>query len=76
MLTFVKINDRPEAQTGKHDDLVMALAIAYHIRPRQRMTDERPRTERASWTEDMYEDYRNASEEGKRYLIDKWGDPF
>ena len=27
-------------------------------------------------TEDMYEDYRNASEEGKRYLIDKWGDPF
>ena len=76
MLTFVKINDRPEAQTGKHDDLVMALAIAYHIRPRQRMTVERPRTERASWTEDMYEDYRNASEEGKRYLIDKWGDPF
>ena len=26
---------RPEAQEGCHDDLVMALAIAYYIRPQQ-----------------------------------------
>ena len=28
---------RPEAQEGCHDDLVMALAIAYYIRPQQDM---------------------------------------
>jgi hypothetical protein len=28
---------RPEAQEGAHDDLVMALAIAYYIRPQQDM---------------------------------------
>ncbi len=29
---------RPEAQEGCHDDLVMALAIAYYIRTQQSMT--------------------------------------
>lgn len=38
MLSFAK-NDkgRPEALPGKHDDLVMSLAIAHHIRPQQTM---------------------------------------
>ena len=36
MLTFVKNEQgRPEAQAGKHDDMVMALAIAHHIRGQQ-----------------------------------------
>ena len=36
MLNFVKNEKgRPEAQQGSHDDLVMALAIAYYIRPQQ-----------------------------------------
>lgn len=77
MLTFVKNErGRPEAQEGKHDDLVMALAIAYHIRPRQKMTVERPAGEKARWTEDMWEDYRNAGEETRRHLLEKWGEPF
>lgn len=39
MLSFAKNGKgKPEALPGKHDDLVMALAIAYHIRPQQRMT--------------------------------------
>lgn len=39
MLSFV-YNEawRAEAEAGKHDDLVMALAIAHYIRPSQRMT--------------------------------------
>lgn len=38
MLTFVRNEKgRPEAQEGAHDDLVMALAIAYYIRPQQDM---------------------------------------
>ena len=39
MLVFVRNEKgRPEAQQGCHDDLVMALAIAYHIRTQQDMT--------------------------------------
>lgn len=39
MLTFVRNEKgRPEAQDGAHDDLVMALAIAYYIRTQQDMT--------------------------------------
>ena len=38
MLVFVRNEKgRPEAQDGCHDDLVMALAIAYYIRPQQDM---------------------------------------
>ena len=38
MLTFVRNEKgRPEAQEGTHDDLVIALAIAYYIRPQQDM---------------------------------------
>lgn len=41
MLTFVRNeNGRPEAQEGKFDDLVMGLAITYHIRDQQ---DFKPR---------------------------------
>ena len=39
MLTFVRNEKgRPEAQEGAHDDLVMALAIAYYIRTQQETT--------------------------------------
>lgn len=38
MLVFIKNErGRPEAQVGYHDDLVMALAIAYYIRTQQDM---------------------------------------
>lgn len=41
MLTFIKNEKgRPEAQQGYHDDLVMALAIGYHIRTQQSMTEK------------------------------------
>lgn len=38
-LEFIKNeHGRPEAQVGAHDDLIMALAIAYYIRQQQDMT--------------------------------------
>lgn len=44
MLTFVRNeNGRAEAQQGKHDDLIMSLAITYYIREQQSM---RPREEK------------------------------
>ena len=73
MMTFV-YNEarRPEAARGTHDDLVMALGIAYYIRGNQSMTAELPTM---PWTKDMMEDYKAASREEKKYLIQKWGNP-
>lgn len=46
MLVFVRNEKgRPEAQQGSHDDLVMALAIAYYIRPQQSFKVNRPTAE-------------------------------
>ena len=77
MLTFVRNEKlRAEAEEGAHDDCVMALAIAWYIRPQQRMTAQRAEPEgRARWTEDMWDDYYSADEETRRYLISKWGEP-
>ena len=77
MLTFVRNEKlRAEAEPGAHDDCVMALAIAWHIRPKQRMTVTTPEPEgKARWTEDMWEDYYAADEEGRAYLRSKWGEP-
>lgn len=73
MMTFV-YNEarRPEAARGAHDDLVMALGIAYYIRGNQSMTPELPTMR---WTKDMMEDYKSANREEKKYLIQKWGNP-
>ena len=77
MLTFVRNEKlRPEAEPGAHDDCVMALAIAWYIRPQQRMTAAAKETEGwARWTEDMWEDYYSADADTRRYLIEKWGEP-
>lgn len=76
MLTFVRNeNFRPEAEEGAHDDCVMALAIAHYIRPQMSYTEALPDPERVPWTDDMWEDYRNADETVRKYLIEKWGLP-
>ena len=75
MLTFVRGEDwRAEAEAGAHDDCVMALAIAHFIRPQQRVVAQVEK-ETVKWTADMWSDYRSADAEGKRYLIEKWGNP-
>ena len=77
MLTFVRNEKlRAEAEEGAHDDCVLSLAIAWHIRPQQRMTVLTKAPEgKARWTEDMWEDYWSADEEGRKYLREKWGEP-
>lgn len=77
MLTFVLREDknlRPEAEPGAHDDMVMALGIAYYARPQQRFVVEEDK-KRSKWTEGMWEDYRNASREEKKMLLQLWGHP-
>ena len=77
MLTFVRNEKlRAEAEPGAHDDCVMALAIAWHIRPQQRMTVLTKEPEgKSRWTEDMWEDYYAADAETREYLRSKWGEP-
>ena len=64
MLTFVRNEKgRPEAQAGAHDDLVMALAIAYYIRDQQDMfVAKEPEKE----LEDVYKalGFKDDTEEG------------
>jgi phage terminase large subunit len=77
MLTFVRNEKmRAEAEEGAHDDCIMSLAIAHFIRPQQKMVKEVKQAEpTAVWSDDMWEDYYNADEESRRYLISKWGEP-
>lgn len=76
LLSFVRNNaGRAEAEYGAHDDLVMALAIAVYVLPEAAPSiTERPLS-RARWTADMWEDYENSSEEGRAYLIKRYGQP-
>ncbi len=77
MLTFVRdAHMRPAAEPGAHDDCVMALAIAWYIRPRQRMTAEKAAGEgRRKWTADMWEDYRSAEGVERARMMARWGTP-
>lgn len=78
MLSFVrdKATLRPEAEQGGHDDLVMSLAIAHHIRPQQSYLVQAAPGPEAKWTADMWEDYENASPADRARLIERWGKPW
>ena len=58
MLTFVRREKdlQGEAESGAHDDCVLALAIAHYIRPQQTMEVTRPRGERVRWSQDLWDD--------------------
>lgn len=76
MLTFIYNEQRrPEAMAGEHDDCVMALAIAHHIRSQRSCVSEIPEPVRVEWSDDKWHDYNNASEDVRKYLIEKWGHP-
>lgn len=62
-LSFIKNEDgRPEAEQGKHDDRVMAMAIAHYIRPQQQMAIAKEKTAE----EEEY--IRRTNEERKSYI--------
>lgn len=76
MLTFVR-NDklRPEAEEGAHDDCILALAIAFYVRPQQSMAVKDPESGRRKWTQDQWEDWNRASQKDREYLLKLWGPP-
>lgn len=74
MLVFVYDEKwKPQAEQGEHDDLVMGLAIAHHIRSQQSYTAQAGAA--GSWTEDMWEDWRNAKPTQRLELEAMWGSP-
>ncbi len=76
MLTFVRDeNFRPAAEEGAHDDCVMALAIAHHIRRQQSYLEDEPETATVKWNESQWEDYRAATPDQRKMLIERWGKP-
>lgn len=77
MLTFVyDENWRAEAESGEHDDLVMALAIAHHIRSQQTTAVRAAESgKQVKWTEDMWQDYNRATPAQREMLVKLWGNP-
>ncbi len=76
MLTFVRNEKlRPEAEDGAHDDCVMALAIAFYVRPQQSMAVKDPETKKTKWTQDQWEDYRRANQRDREIMVKMWGQP-
>lgn len=76
MLTFVRNPQlRPEAEDGAHDDCIMALAIAFYIRPQQTMQVTDPDSGRRQWSEDQWEDYRKANDHDRQIMLQMWGQP-
>lgn len=77
MLTFVYDETwKPQAEEGKHDDLVMSLAIAHFIRNQQTAVGVEAASESSSeWTEDMYVDYNRAGPREREEMIRLWGHP-
>lgn len=68
MLTFiVNKNGRAEAEDGYHDDLVMALAIGYYIRPQQAM--KKIKTENEQLNESIFKEFGQDDE----YIEDDYG---
>lgn len=84
MLTFVYDETwKGQAEEGKHDDLVMSLAIAHFIRGQQTtgMVDSgsgnggRHKGRQTEWSEDMRDDFNRASPREREEMLRMWGDP-
>lgn len=74
-LTFIKnARGRPEAEVGEHDDLLMGLGIALMARGQQQVAiaTSSSKMDKKNWTEDMWQDWRNASAKDREYLLAKW----
>ena len=75
-VTFVyDKNGRPDAIIGKHDDQLFSDMIANEIRSQQSFTAKQPEGAKAKWRQDQFDDYRQASEEDKKMLLQMWGRP-
>lgn len=76
MLTFIYDDKgRPDAMEGKHDDLLFSEMIANQIREQQTHLLDGEEKKKGHYTEDMLEDYNNASPEERIEMEKLWGAP-
>lgn len=76
MLTFIYDDKgRPDAMEGKHDDLLFSEMIANQIREQQTHLFDGEEKKKGHYTEDMLEDYNNASPEERIEMEKLWGAP-
>ena len=76
MLTFIYDDKgRPDAMEGKHDDLLFSEMIANQIREQQTHLLDGEEKKKGHYTEDMLEDYNNASPEERIEMEKLWGEP-
>jgi phage terminase large subunit len=76
MLTFIRNKSgRPEAQSGKKDDRVMAYGIALQaaISGQQQKHFDIFTPNLKGISPDALEDYENADDKGKKHLLEQWG---
>lgn len=74
-MTFVyDEKGRPDAMAGKHDDLLFSDMIAEQIREQQQRKNAKD-IKRTRYTKDMWEDYKNASPEERKRIVELWGEP-
>ena len=74
-MTFVyDEKGRPDAISGKHDDLIISDMIAEQIREQQTRKNAKD-IKRMKYTKEMWEDYRNASAEERKRIVEVWGEP-
>ncbi len=75
MLSFIRTaSGRAEAAAGAHDDLVMALAISYHVRElylTQTLCTPKEPDDLTGWSEDRMEDYENAAPAERQRLLNQ-----
>lgn len=75
-LTFVYDEDgRPDAMEGKHDDLIISEMIANELRKSQSYRLQEPEKKKLKYTEDMLEDWNNATDEERKVMYERWGAP-
>lgn len=76
MLTFTyDKNGRPDAISGKHDDLLFSDMIANEIRQQQTFSVKLPERDKRKYSKDMMEDWRRATNSERKMMIEMWGYP-
>lgn len=76
-LTFVyDENNRPDALSGKHDDLLISDMIANECRQQQSFEAEKPKKPKGHYTKEMLADWQKGNADERKVMETMWGSPY
>ena len=76
-LTFVyDENNRPDALSGKHDDLLLSDMIANETRQQQSFEAEKPKKPKGHYTKEMLADWQRGNADERKVMESMWGSPY